>query len=146
MAQLQIPTLDYAGQASTITMNVDDAISDANITVLFDATMALSKAEAGQSNLVTSVPKDAGAGTNSTDPDAARELKYFVSFTDPTTGKKGSFEIPAAEGSALSAGQETVNLSSGVGATFKTAAESHVKSRDGNAIVINEVRRVGRDL
>ena len=73
------------------------------------------------------------------------ELKWLVFYSDDVTGKVYRREIPTPDLSLLVAGTDLLNLASGAGATWKTAAEALWVSPDGNAITIMKAQVVGRN-
>jgi len=75
MADFNIPIIDYPGFVSTASLPVADAISDANLTVLFGSVDALTVGNLGQSTLDKATPKNAGPGGLPADQHAQRENK-----------------------------------------------------------------------
>lgn len=76
---------------------------------------------------------------------AQRELKWLVSFVDNSTGATSNIEIPGADLSLLSSGNE-LDLGAGPGADLKSAIEAFHLSNAGNAVSVLSVRKVGRNL
>lgn len=74
------------------------------------------------------------------------ELKWQLSYTDATTGKVWQREIPTPDLTLLVAGSDLMNMASGAGLAFKTAFELAARSPEGNLVVLNTVRVVGRNL
>jgi hypothetical protein len=78
---------------------------------------------------------------------AQRELKWLVTYRDPTNViGNGSFEIGGADTGLLEANKDTMDLTAGAGLTLKTDLEANLVSRLGNAIEVLEVRLVGRSI
>jgi len=148
VAKLTIPFNDYAGQPSSARLPVADGITDVLITTLFDAAVAMSIGAAGQSSLDISAFKDAGPGGNPADKKAQIESKWLVSYHDSVVvTDEYTLEIPGADAALLAAGTDNMDLSAGAGATLKTQIEATVVApRTGNAVVVDEVVRVGRNL
>lgn len=145
MGKLNIPITDYSGETSTAGFPVDDAITDLNITDLFNAVAGVTIGNAGQSTHVVAADKDAGPGGNAASKYAQREMKWLCRYHDATTLKKRTLEIPAAEAQLLTGNTDFMDTAAGAGATFKTAFEAHVKDPDtGNAVVLDSAELVGR--
>lgn len=87
-----------------------------------------------------------GSEAAPSDPWAQRENKWLVYYSDNVTGKSATREIPTANLALLSPGTEFLNIASGAGATFKTAFEAYVRSEAGNAVTVERVVYVARDL
>lgn len=80
------------------------------------------------------------------DEAAQRELKWLVQYHDGTTGRKYSVEIPTADPAQLDPNDRA---HAHIGDTdvvdaFITAFQAVVKTRDGNAAVVDEITLVGR--
>lgn len=147
MAKVLIPFIDFSGERSTLSMYVADGILDAAITSLFNAVVGVTIGNAQKSILSTDVDKDSGTAGAPANGEAQREKKWLVRVTDDVTGEKGSFEIPCADlTGTLVAGTNLMDLSAGVGATLQTQIETNVESRDGNAVSVQSVEFVGRNL
>lgn len=142
-----LPYIDYSDEGSTLSVRVVAAITDLQITDLFNAITGVSLDGDQQSRLQVSTDKD-GANTGPAANKAAqRENKYLVSFIeDVAGGKRGTFEIPCADTALLVANTDKIDLSAGAGLALKTQAESYILSTDGNAILVTSVQFVGRKL
>ncbi len=79
---------------------------------------------------------------------AQRELKWLVSYHDDVTGKKYRLEIPCADTSLLESNGPRLDPSSGAYTDFKAAFEAYVVQGEApdNAVVLDEIRLVGRNL
>lgn len=78
---------------------------------------------------------------------AQREVKWLVSFTDDTNGKKGTLEIPCADLTLLPAGgSELLDLTDTEAAAFVSAFESYARSADGNTVTVDQIAFVARNL
>ncbi len=147
MGTLLIPFKDYGGDSSTVRLNVDNAITDPNITTLQQAVQDVTLGNAGQVVLRTDVNKDVGPGGQPANAFAQRETKWLVKYHDATTLKNYQLEIPNADLAHLSAGTETMDLSAGDGLTLKNQIEAFVEAPlTGNAVVVDEVVFVARNL
>lgn len=74
------------------------------------------------------------------------ELKWQLTYTDAVTGKQWQREIPTPDLTLLVAGTDLMNITAGAGLAYKTAFEAVAVSPDGNAVTLNSVRVVGRNL
>lgn len=147
MATLNIPFRDYSKENSSVTLPVSDAITDLQITSLFDATVAMSIGAAGQSTLNVSTPKDAGPGGNPANKFAQREMKWLCRYHDSVTLKPYTLEIPAADAGLLTGNTDFADLSAGAGLTFKTEFQVSVRaSLTGNTVILDSAELVGRNL
>jgi hypothetical protein len=82
--------------------------------------------------------------TEVTDPLAQRENKWLVRYHD-TSNRKFTAEIPTADLSQLTLGTEFLDISTGVGSTFRNEFEAVVVSpADSSAVVVDSVQFVGR--
>ena len=147
MAQFIIPVKDYSKDdaVTSISVRVDDAISDANLTVLFNAFDGVSIGAFGQSILKSEVEKDAGPGGASADNSATVKLKYLCRAVDNVTLEKFEREIPAPNHALLTANSDFVDLGAGDGLAFKTDWDANIKSNDGNASTLQSVELRGRN-
>jgi len=78
--------------------------------------------------------------------DAQRERKWIIIYEDTVTFKHYNCELPCADLSLLIANTDRMDISAGAGAALVTAFENYVKSPDGNAVEVQSVRHVGRNL
>lgn len=74
------------------------------------------------------------------------ELKWQLTYTDNVNGKQWQREVPTPDLTLLVAGSDLMNMAAGAGLAFKTAFEAAAVSPDGNAVTLNQVRVVGRNL
>lgn len=146
MTKLLTSFVDYTAEESTGALYVDSAISDANITAIVTAIDGITVDGRQQAVLSQDLPKDAGITGKATSPLAQREVKWYLRYTDDVTGDKGGAEYPCADLSLLSGGTDFLDLSAGAGAALKTAVDTYGRSRLGNAITLQSVQFVGRNL
>lgn len=86
-------------------------------------------------------------GGAAADPNAQREMKWRVIYTDTVDSiGNGSFEIPCPDLSLLVPGTGEMNTAAGAGATLVTTLEADVVSRLGNAIQVEKIVHVGRNI
>jgi hypothetical protein len=76
---------------------------------------------------------------------AQREIKWLVSGTD-TGGFTTTIEIPGADLTLLPAGSPNLDLAAGAGLALKNALEAVWVSKQGNAVTVNRVTHVGRNI
>lgn len=145
MAEVRVPFVDFSNENSVATIPVIDAISNANITAIFDAIVGVTLGNAQKSILSTAVDKDAGTAGVPANAFAQREIKWLVRFTDLVTLKKGSREIPCANLALVVQGTDFMDLSAGAGLALKTALDAHMRSTDGNAVSVDSVEHIGRN-
>jgi len=77
---------------------------------------------------------------------AQRETKWLVTWVDNVIGTLHQTEIPTADLALLTAGAEMLNLGAGAGLAFKNAFEAVVRWGGVNAVTVQSVRHVGRNL
>jgi len=73
------------------------------------------------------------------------ELKWLVFYSDDVTSKVYRREIPTPDLTLLVAGTDLMNIASGAGLTWKTAAEALWVSPDDNPVTVFKVQLVGRN-
>lgn len=146
MAKLRMPFVDFTNEKSNAKVYVDAAITDLNITAIVGAIDGLVVDGRQQAVLQVETDKDAGISGPATSALAQRENKWLVRATDDVNGKYVQFEIPCADLTLLSGGTDVLDLSGTEAAAFVTAAEANILSQDGNAISIESIQFVGRNL
>lgn len=144
MADVCVPFVDHSNESSLATIPVADAITDLNITAIFDAIVGVTLGNAQKSVLKTAVDKDTGTAGVPANAFAQREIKWLVRYTDTTTLKKYTRELPCADLQFVTQGTDFMDLTSTEGAALKTALDAHMLSPDGNAISVDSVEHVGR--
>lgn len=148
MADFTVPIIDHKGDVSNVRLPVDDTILDVNLTAFFGSLDDMTVGNLGQSSLDISANKDNGPGGNAASKNAQIELKWLAKYHDGTVvTDEYTMEIPCADASLLAANTENMDLSVGAGSTFNTQFETVVKApKTGNAVVLDEVILVGRNL
>lgn len=85
--------------------------------------------------------------TNFTAGDGQREEKWLASYHDSTTLASYQIELPCRKASVKPpVGQDFVDLTASPWSGFKTAFEAAVFSPDGNAVVLDRVTLIGRNV
>lgn len=87
------------------------------------------------------------ANTPASDPLAQRENKWLCRYHGDTLGQKFSVSLPTADVSLHMTNSEFLDLSGGVGGTFKSAFEAVVKSPNdaSETVTLDSVQFVGRN-
>lgn len=144
---------DFAGQTSNFQvdgtpMNAGNIATQIGLAqALLTATEGITIGEAQTQTIVQSYLEITTA--KPTNGAARRELKWLVRYHDDTTGEQERREIPcpAVDDEAIfESDGESLLLASGAGAAFVTAFENYARSAAGNAVVIDSVKVVGRNL
>lgn len=90
---------------------------------------------------------DVKVGVKATDVDAQRESKWRVTYLDTVSDVgDGSFEIAMPDLSLLVADTGKMDVSAGAGAALVTAIENAVVSSLGNAVTVENIIHVGRNI
>lgn len=74
-----------------------------------------------------------------------RETKWLVTGVD-SAGFNTSLELPCADLSLLPSGSGVLDISAGAGLAFVNALEAVWISKQGNAVTVNQVYHVGRNI
>lgn len=82
----------------------------------------------------------------SADPYAQRETKARVEMTDLANNRENTFEIPCPDLTKLDTQGKFFDLTDADIAALVTWIENNVVSRDGNAVVVDRIRHVGRNI
>jgi len=149
MGKANWSTIDHDGEGSSIGVRIVDltagniAAQTTAIGLLEDALEAVTLV--GFTKLDVLATTTVLAGVQPVDGNAQRETKWLVSGTD-TAGFSTTIEIPGADLSLLPAGSAALDLSAGAGLTLKNALEAVWRSKQGNAVVVNRVMHVGRNI
>ena len=148
---LTITYHDYDAEPSTVSFPYGVAMTAAN----FDAQVVLQVALADAIAGITRGTKVRTVYGNviptmavSTDPLAQRENKWLVRYHDVTTGAGHTYELPCADLTFLdpnARGQAEMGDAAEVDA-FVTAFEDYVLSPDGNAVLVDQIVFVGRNI
>lgn len=129
-----------ASSAGFHTVDLDNTNIVAQLGLFSDLRDAIADVVVGNAGAWEVVAADGGAGkVPSTDPQAQREIKWLVSFTDNVTGLPGSFTIPTADLAQLATDGE--NMAAGANRTaLEAAIEAYVRSNAGNAVTVTSIR------
>ena len=147
MAKLNIPVIDYSGEASAASLPVADTIADLTITALFGAVDGIVIGNLAQSTLNISTKKDAGRGGSATNNVAQREMKWLCRYHDAKNLDKYTLEVPCADAALLTGNTDFMDLAAGAGQQFKTDFDASCEApRTGNAVVLDSVQLVGRNI
>jgi len=146
---------DYDGETSTVTIPSPD-LTDVNIVDelanAIDFQTALDNVSLGLITRRTTVAKiSPQAVGRAADPAAQREAKALVRYHDGTTFEKFSMEIPAPDPDTMNVSHRKLYYVPGSGdndanwTALVGEIEAHV-APNGNAVVVDEIIHVGRNL
>jgi len=151
MGKLIVTFKDYGGEVSTATFpgsdlteaNITDELSQMTAIVTALGDVALGKITKIQRVASVSPQEDVPAALFS----AQRETKWLVRYHDANTFEKGTLEVPCADLTKLdSADRGRADLTDSDVAAFVTALEAYMVGPGGNAIEVDEIVHVGRNL
>lgn len=145
MASLVIPYIDASDEKSSATFRVSDAITDPDITLLYDATVALTRPGEQQAHLISDVAKDGTNPGKPADKLSQRENKFLCRAIN-SEGEVATLEIPCADLEVTDDSASIIDLSSGAGLAFKTEFDKSVLNRDGESLTLQSVTFVGRNI
>lgn len=144
---------DYDGEVGSFRVNVavlSAANFDAQAALRSSFTVALANIVGGNSDhfAIGNTYPGLEQGQPSDDPLDQRELKWLVQYHDTTTNKKYRCELPCADLSQLDPDdRKNANIGdAGAVDGFITAFEAYVLSEAGNAVEVDEITLVGRNL
>ena len=147
---VQMGVTDYDGEPSSFGFLIPDLSSanyDASLVVVNGIQTAIDAVTLQDVSRKVVKAVDEPYGGASADPYAQRESKWRVVYTDDVDPiGNGSFEIPCADLTLLVPGTGEMNTAAGAGATLVTTLEADVVSRLGNAISIERIVHVGRNI
>lgn len=148
-SKLTLTTRDYSDETSTTSYEGVDltagnfAAQNALMTALADAQQDLQIGHVFGDTRQASVSQISGVVGS---PYAQREMKWLVSFTDDVTGEKHSIEIPAPALSFLNPGTDVIDMTGTEALAYKAAFEAYYRVNGVNAVTLNTLRLVGRNL
>ena len=90
----------------------------------------------------------ASTGTPPTNTNAQRGQRWLVGYSDNTNGERGTFEIASANPALIAGTDERMDITTAAspGLALKTALEAGVVNKAGNAITVNYVQYVNRNI
>lgn len=145
---------DFSDEYSTCSFVVEDVAGDGSnwaalLTAIGSLQTALAAATAGHiAELTITASKELVNDTRPASPWAQREIKWLMRYHDDVTYKKYTKTLPCAALELMSdGGDDEVDI---VGitawATLVTWFEANMLSQDGNAITVDGVSVVGRNI
>lgn len=141
---------DYSNEATRFGFNMTQVTSanfDAQIILLDNIQTAVGNVALGTFLGKSMQAVDVAVGPKATVVNAQREAKWRVTYTDDVQPEgNGSFEIGMPDLSLLVAGTGKMDVSAGAGAALVTAIEAGVVSRLGNAVTVDDIIHVGRNV
>lgn len=158
---LSLTYLDYSREKASFTLNTVTPTA-ANLgtltTQVNNLVAAIDGITDGVLNKRILTVKVPGSAVYPASPEAQREKKWLVSYTDVTTnlaagvtnpllGASFTSELPTALlASNLQVNSDYAELSGGAMGDFVTAFEAFARSPSGGAVQVNSVKYVGRNL
>ena len=146
--QYTVSMVDRSGERASFSLGADDAAMDLATlpTALDDLFTAIDTVCDGQRISVNAVVSKR-LSTNFTAGDGQREEKWLCSYHDSTTLASYQIEFPCRKATVKPPlGQDFVVLTEVPWANFKTKFEAAVFSPDGNAVVLDRVTLIGRNV
>lgn len=153
---LEYETIDFSRERSSITLHVaeadmalPDAVSGTSGTPAGDILGTLTAMSAGVFVSRKAVAINKIAITPPTDADAQREKKFLVSYSDNVTLRLYNFEVPCARTDTdawFKPNTDELNLLIAPMTAWKTTFQANILSPDGNAITIQNITLVGRNI
>lgn len=145
-----LKALDYGSEATRLGFNITQLTAanfDAQIALVVTLQGAIDNVANGLFDGKTVSAQDIAVGPKATSVNAQRESKWRVRYTDDVQPEgDGSFEIGMADLTLLVAGTGIMDVSAGAGAALVTAIEACVVSRLGNAVTVDSIIHVGRNI
>lgn len=151
MSLATIQYLDYSGEKSLVSFNVDTpsgasydwASLVAKVDAVGDAIDAVCLCTRGPDAVRTTV--QAGSASYPSDENAQREAGLRIFYHDTTTQEKFHITIPGPDKSLMAVqGTDVVDWSGTEMAALETALEANMLSPNGNAIQIDKGVLIGR--
>lgn len=142
----KMSTVDRQSKASSTTMNVNDAATEAELQALINAMDAVILGSDIKGVAVTSEVVDGGSAVPPADDNASRERKWLLRLQDSTNQKIFTYELGTADNTQLPAPTtDYLDLTATTGLALKTAIEVVWRSPYGNAGVLLSVQEVHRN-
>jgi len=140
-----ISAVDRMALLSSTSYTVLDGATDANLGGLQNAQEALMRGSDAKGVKSVRTTLDVGDSTPPNDKQSNRGNKALVRIQDTVTGNISNHEIGIFDNDLLPlASNDFLDLTAGVGATYKAAMENYVLSSAGNSIVCLSVQQVER--
>ncbi len=150
-SRVYLKARDYSNEPTKVGVFFPDITSanyDAQVTSMGLLQAAMDGVTAGDLNGSQLNAVDVPVPSKAAVPAAQRELKWHVSYSDPSSAiGNGSFEIPMADTGELDANGQDLDIGTGTpGEALVTAIQTYCVSRLDNAIVVETIKLVGRNL
>lgn len=149
MGKMNLGYVDHDGEGSSVGVMIADltagnfAASIVELDAIRDAIEAITLCTL-RTRAIIAVTEEI-AGVLPANGFAQRETKWLVSGND-ANGQARTLEIPGADLSLLPAGSGVLNIAAGVGLALKTALDAAWTTPTGEAITVEQVIHVGRNL
>lgn len=154
MARVVFTIRDFSDEYSSVAFPIPEPAADGSdwaailtdVGTLQAALAAMTGGHIAKKQIV--VGDEAVNDTRPALPWAQREIKWLVRYQDDTTFKKYTLTLPCAALELMSDGGDDYLDIVGVtaAATFVTWLENNMVSPDGNAITVNSISHVGRNI
>lgn len=148
-SKLTLTTRDFSQETSTTSYEGVDltagnfAAQNTLMTALADAQQDISIGHIFNDARLASVSQIAGVVGS---PYAQREMKWLAQFTDDVTGEKHTIEIPCPTLSLLNGSTDVIDTGDALYLAYKAAFEAYYRVNGTNAVTLNGMRLVGRNL
>lgn len=149
MGKANFSFIDHDSEGSGVGVRTADltagniAVTLANIATFQTALAGITTGTITKLDVLAETTEFGGAAP--VDGYSQRETKWLVSGVD-SAGFSTTLEIPTADLSLLPSGSGVLDLTAGAGLAFKNALEAIWVSRQGNAVTVNRVVHVGRNI
>lgn len=142
--------LDYSNEKSSwscVGVDLSGANFDAQQALIANLQSAANGLLVGTLNKTTQSIIEDGSGALPVTPSAQREVKILATYSDNTTGRVYSCELPCPDFSLddILQGSDVLDITEAASAAYKTAFEAFARApATGNAVTLNSLRLVGR--
>jgi hypothetical protein len=149
MGKMNLSYVDHDGEGSSVGVGIVDmnagnfAATMTDLDAIRDAIEAVTLCTLRGRSIIAVTEEI--AGVLPANGFAQRETKWLVSGVD-ANGQARTMEIPGADLSLLPSGSGVLNLASGVGQDLKDALDAAWVTPTGDAITVEQVIHVGRNL
>jgi len=148
-SRLVLTYLDHSLEKSTVQfrgVSMSAANFDAQVALATALQLTLADLTNATLHKQTRVASEAVIATGAPAAGVQRENKWLVTYRDNVTGKKYRLEIPGADTTLLEEGTDRLAHTTAEYIAFKAAFEDYVVSEAGNAVVLEELIHVGRNI
>lgn len=140
------PFIDYDEENSTFAVTVQNAVTDPQITSLYNATAGLTLGNQQVSYLIERTDKDGASTGPPANGEAQREKKWVVTYIGADSNKTYTREIPCADWSLLTGNSNKLDLAGVEAAAFVTAFEAAAAGEESETVTVSSIKAVGRNI